>query len=171
MDHLKIHHDLWNWTMESEMCPHCPDVRLQSIASTIEHYIYRHLDEVQPMLTAIIQAGPWGNTSLTKKVSALKKYLGIEDKFKCHFLECMEEYMSKKQLINHIKAKHACTVCNWTADNQASLISHIASHNTSKDTTFSCNICGKKVTSPKELQEHTNNHNKFSCNKMFYHVT
>ena len=162
IEHMRNHPEIWTNTMVQAKCRRCPYQLLESVAATIRHYMERHPEEIQTVLTTIESLGEPGQVAIMTISSTLRQFMGQQKTHKCEFVGCFESYPDDKKLELHKHQRHGCQLCGWVAAHTRELEDHVATHNTPKEI-HSCSRCGRKTGSVVELMQHEKAHRVHKC--------
>ena len=176
--HLKRHSELWAWCKGQVPCPHCT-TRSNTVAATLEHILDYHKLNMATTLTEL-------KRHLTQRtikehgldraaIMAIKKLAGEESTVSCSFEGCTEEFCTEDDLTRH-REDHQCSFCDYVGFSPRDLSDHQDKHGSTgaastKSGSFSCEKCGMKLATLKELTEHKDNHKKYACSKCHVRFT
>ena len=166
LSHLKTHPNLFRWDLRGVRCPKCPDCPLNSVATTLEHYMSTHPADLPRILLeakTTLDARTNGNTQEAIPM-AIRKCLGGTEGFQCPFQGCGQRYPTSGELTTH-KKTHGCKICDFIATSPRNLQTHMTQHNEENKGYFPCSKCGQRLTSIDELTLHQATHKKHKCNK------
>ena len=101
---------------------------------------------------------------------AIKKLSKEESDITCTFEGCKMKFYDKDELATHQDA-HQCTVCDYIGRSPRDLADHQDRHGRASSdgkgsNNFSCEKCGMKLATLRELTDHKDNHT-FCTNKFF----
>ena len=168
--HLKRHPAMWAWCPGGVPCPQCPE-RHNTIAHALEHILNFHKTSMSSTLMTIrmIKSETAAKYGSKGTIVALRKMAGEEGLQSCKFEGCGQEFFDKSELTAH-QSKHRCSLCEYVGISNRDLADHKEKHGRatkegSRTDNFTCEKCGMKLSSLKELTEHKDNHKKFACGK------
>ena len=172
LDHLTRHKELWAWCPGGVPCQHC-HARADTVGSALEHLVNFHKQKVANTLVELkrhLRSESVMQHGLEKAAKmAIKKLSGEVSEAKCPFEGCGMKFYDVDEVTNHQRA-HQCTFCDYIGRSPRELSDHQDKHGKSTDggrraENFTCEKCGMKLATMKELAQHKDTHRKYACPK------
>ena len=166
LQHLKKHKELWAWCKGGVPCQHC-HTRSDTVALALEHLLNFHRTQAPDTLMELKRHLETDEGAKHGLVVATKRLAREATDIKCQFEGCGRTFYDKDQLTAH-RPTHQCSMCDYIGRSPKDLSDHQDKHGKvtpggKRDNNFTCEKCGMKLATMKELTEHKETHKIHQC--------